>query len=359
MKGTVIKRGGTYSVVVERERDPLTGKRKREWHSGFRTKRDAEEARVRILAGIQRGEHVEPSRMTVAEFLVGEWLPAVRASVAPSTYGMFERSVRNHLAPGIGRLPVQRLTAAHVNALYGELLDTLAQSTVRQHHAVLHRALADAVRWGYVVRNVADSATAPRPPKSEKLKTWTAAELRTFLGGVSDDRLYALWHLLATTGARRAEAAGADWRDVDLDAGTWQVGTSKTARGRRSIALDAGTVAVLRAHRKRQLEERLAWGPAYTDSGRVFTRENGAPVEPHNVTHMFAGLVRKSGLPYISVHGLRHTWATLALSAGVHPVVVQERLGHSSVKVTLDTYSHAVPAMQADAAATVASLIAV
>jgi integrase len=180
-------------------------------------------------------------------------------------------------------------------------------------------------------------------------------ELAAFLRGHREHRLYPLFHLLATTGARRAEAVNAEWRDID--AGAWQVGASKTPRGRRSVALDERTVQVLREWRKRQLEERLAWGPAYVDSGRVFTRENGEPLTPDQVSQAFRWLVERSELPYISLHGLRHTHATLALQAGVHPVVVQERLGHSSVKVTLDTYSHAVPAMQADAAAKVAALV--
>jgi integrase len=356
MRGTVIKRGNRWSVVIELDRDPATGKRKREWHSGYRTRRDAEAARIEILSRVQRGEHVAPRKANVAEFL-DEWLPAVRAAVAPSTYEMFERSVRNHLKPRIGGIPLQRLTAAHLDAMYGDLLDGMAASTVRQHHAIVHRALADAERWQYVARNVAARATPPRLDKAGKLKTWTADELRVFLSTIEGHRLYPLFHVLATTGARRSEAAGAEWRDVDLDGGVWRVRASKTARGRRSIAFDRRTVLVLHTWYKQQLAERLQWGPAYADSGRVFTRENGEPLPPHRVTQLFAALVERSGLPRISVHGLRHTHATLSLQAGVHPVVVQERLGHSSVKVTLDVYSHAVPAMQADAATRVAALL--
>jgi integrase len=187
---------------------------------------------------------------------------------------------------------------------------------------------------------------------------------------VGEERLYPLWVVLGSTGMRRGEALGARWQDVDLDAARWQVrrtlvaidhelreSTPKTDHGRRSVALDAGTVQILRDWRKRQLEERMAWGPAWTDTGRVFTREDGTDLHPERVSELFDRLVKRSKLPRLTVHGLRHTHATLALAAGVHPKVVQERLGHSSVAFTLDRYSHAIPAMQEDAAATVARLV--
>jgi hypothetical protein len=133
--------------------------------------------------------------------------------------------------------------------------------------------------------------------------------------------------------------------------------TPKSDHGRRSVALDAGTVRVLREWRKHQLEERLAWGPAWTDNGRAFAREDGTDLHPERVSERFDRLVKESGLPRLTVHGLRHTHATLALQAGIHPKVVQERLSHSSVAFTLDKYSHAIPAMQEDAAETVARLV--
>jgi integrase len=216
---------------------------------------------------------------------------------------------------------------------------------------------------------VAVDADPPRPEPGRKLRTWNADQLRRFLDSIRDPRLYPLYHLLAQTGARRGEALGARWED--FDGARWTVcrnlvpttggaieSTPKTATGRRNVALDATTVRVLREWRKHQLEERLAWGPAWQDTGRVFTREDGTDLSPNGVSQTFAALVRAcEGLPGIRLHDLRHTHATLALQAGVHVKVVAERLGHSSVKVTLDIYSHAIPAMQEDAAAKVAQLI--
>ena len=172
------------------------------------------------------------------------------------------------------------------------------------------------------------------------------------------------------TGVRRGELLGLSWDAVDLDAGRLaitrtliegrgapQFSEPKTKRGRRSVALDAGTVDALREHRERQLDERLAWGPAYEPHDLVFCREDGTPIWPRTFSRFFDHHVRDAGLPKIRLHDLRHTHATLALEAGVHPKVVQERLGHSSIAITLDIYSHAIPAMQEDAAETIAALL--
>lgn len=199
---------------------------------------------------------------------------------------------------------------------------------------------------------------------------WAAAELRAFLAAVEGDRLYAVWLLAASTGMRRGEVLGLQWPDVDLARARVAVRRSlvtvghqvvvsepKTAKGRRSVALDPATVAGLKAWRKQQAAERLAWGPAWTDSGLVFTREDGRPLHPREVTRAFTRHVLAADLPMIRLHDLRHTHATLALAAGVHPKIVQERLGHANIAITLDICSHAVPALEEEAARTVAALV--
>jgi integrase len=242
----------------------------------------------------------------------------------------------------------------------------------RYVHAIVRKSLTDAVRWGLVARNVADTAEPPsaKAAKAPPPRTWSAGELRAFLERVAEDRLYALWLTYATTGLRRGEALGIRWSALDLDAGQLSVRTErvvvagvvhesepKSARGLRTVALDARTVAALRAHRKRQPEERVAWGPAYEDDGLVFCRENGTVLHPSTVSKRFGQLVAGLDVPRVSLHGLRHTWASLALQAGVNPKVVSERLGHAAVAFTLDRYSHVMPGMQEDAAARVAALI--
>ncbi len=205
---------------------------------------------------------------------------------------------------------------------------------------------------------------------NEKTQAWTNLELRQFLETVKNDRLYPLWLTLAMTGLRRGEALALRWTDLDLERarlsvrrslvpinGTVEVHEPKTSRGRRLVALDPFTVSVLRAWSRRQKEERLEWGPAWTDSGLVFTRPDGKLIHPERVSKAFRAAVKKTGLPPIHLHDLRHTHATLALAAGVHPKVVSDRLGHATVAITLDIYSHAIPALAEEAAATVAALV--
>jgi integrase len=242
-------------------------------------------------------------------------------------------AVERHIVPTLGGVLLQGLTPAHLTAFYRALLDGgrrdrrggLAPKSVRNVHGVLHVALRDAVRWGHVPRNVATLADLPKGMTPE-MRVWSPEQLRAFLDQVRGDPLYAAWLLLATTGMRRGEVAGLRWVDVDLDAGrvsprrprvviNYEVVVSepKTAKGRRSLALDPATVAALREHRTRQ--------------------------------------------PKIRLHDVRHSYATAALAAGVPAKVVSERLGHANIAITMDTYSHVLPGLDAQAAGTVARLI--
>jgi integrase len=248
----------------------------------------------------------------------------------------------------------------------------LAAKTIRNVHAVLHRALHDAARWGLVVRNVADLADPPKTVRPE-IKTWTAPEVRSFLAATIEDRLSAMWIVMASTGMRRSEVLGLRWPSVDFDArrlavvdtvvninhqATLRLRETKTAGSRRTIALDAATTAALKSHRTRQVAERLKAGSAWrNEHDLVFCREDGTLLRPNWVTTTFQRTATKQGLEAIGPHGLRHTWATLALQAGVPAKVVSERLGHSSVGMTLDRYSHVLPTMQEDAAEAVGQLL--
>jgi integrase len=225
------------------------------------------------------------------------------------------------------------------------------------------------VRWGYLPRNVAAVADLPKGMTPE-MRVWSPEQLRAFLQHVRTDPLYAAWLLLATTGMRRGEVAGLRWTDVDLDAGRvsprrprvvvnyeFVVSEPKTAMGRRSLALDPATVAALREHRTRQLEQRLAVGPRWQDSGLLFTWPDGRPIHPERFTRWFEQYARAAGVPKIRLHDVRHSYATAALAAGVPAKVVSERLGHANIAITMDTYSHVLPGLDAEAAGTVARLI--
>jgi integrase len=297
----------------------------------------------------------------LGDFLLSEWLPAIRSTIRATTYRAYESHVRVHLVPHLGDVGLAELDARTINVMYGALIEKLAPASVRRVHATLHRALRDARRWGYVTENVADFADPPKHrPLDRELTTWTAAELRRFLDSVRGDDLEALWVVLATTGLRRGEALGVRWGDIDLERGELavrqtivavnhevRVSTPKTKRGRRVVALDAVTVAALERHRPELWSARDL---AFVDGG-------GQVVHPSWVSKRFKALAAGAGLPPIRLHDLRHTHATLALQAGIHPKIVSERLGHSTVSLTLDVYSHALPHLQREAAAAVGRLL--
>lgn len=241
---------------------------------------------------------------------------------------------------------------------------------MRYVHTILRAALKDAARTGVTTRNVADLADPPKSTAAGVRPTWNVEELRAFLAYVADERLYAAWLFAATTGARRGEVLGLRWRDLDLDAGRASItqtvlavrnvvsfSTPKTLRGRRAIALDGVTVTALRAHRVRQNAERLRAGSLWQANDLVFSREDGTPVHPDRFSDVFDKHVRNAELPRIRLHDLRHGHASLALQAGVHPKIVSERLGHSNISITLNTYSHVLPGLQDEAAEKVSSVL--
>jgi integrase len=383
MRGHVRKRGNSWCVVVDVGRDPETDKRRQTWRSGFRTQKEAEDELTKLLGQLKGGTYVEASRETVADFL-REWLSAIEVrGLRPNTLATYRMLAEKHLMPRVGSIPLQKLSASHLNAAYADMLARgrrnvkteagLSPRTVRFAHSVIRKALADAVRWNRLARNVADAADPPRKAATKTTpQAWTAAELRAFLEHVADDRLAAAWHLAASTGMRRGEVLGLAWSALDLDGARLAVRQTltldgyeprlaqpKTERSRREVALDVDTIAALREHRKRQLEERLAAGDVWqNEADLVFTDAIGRPIHPQSFSEAFERHVAAAGLRRIPLHGLRHTHATLALQAGVHPKVVADRLGHYSAAFTLDVYSDSIPSLQEGAASLVAALVA-
>ncbi|MGH9119126.1 MAG: tyrosine-type recombinase/integrase [Acidimicrobiales bacterium] len=332
-----------------------------------------------------------PARQTVAEFLRNDWLPAVRRQLAQSTWESYERNIRHHVEPRIGQVQLSALDGAMLNRLYDDLLTSgrvrgnqspgLKPRTVRYVHTILHAALKDAVRWRRLPMNPGDQSTPPsaRSSKPPEMSVWSAQQLASFLERLADERYRWPWLFLATTGCRRGEALGLRWKDVDLERRVVAIRqeliplTKPTGRGRegrfiprtksdrpRVIELGSPTIAALRAWRVLQAKERLFMGGAYDDHDLVFCRPDGRPYHPEAFSKAFDRKLRYStfsDLPQIRLHDLRHTWATLALVAGIDVKIVSERLGHASPLITWQTYQHVIKGMQADAAEKVASLI--
>ncbi len=347
------------------------GKRVRKAFYG-KTRKEVQAKLMTALNDHQRGLPLPNERQTVGQFLT-DWLEnTARHTLRPTTYDGYADLVHHHLVPVLGRVPLAKLTPQQIAACYSDLLAKgLAPRTVQYAHAVLHRALDQAVRWNLVARNPTDAVDAPRPQRKE-ITVFTAEQAQRFLDAAKDDRLHALYVLALMTGMRQGELLGLHWQDVDLAAGSlsvrrtlvrtsqgWSWAEPKTAKGRRTIALSALAVEALRQHRVRQLEERLRAGGLWDDLDLVFPNHIGKPLERQNVVkRSFRPLLARAGLPYIRFHDLRHSAATLLLSLGEHPKVVQERLGHSTIGVTMDIYSHVLPDMQRNAASKLDALFA-
>ncbi|MEZ5124928.1 MAG: tyrosine-type recombinase/integrase [Thermoleophilia bacterium] len=338
----------------------------------------AEKALHDELRDRERGDYVPPVDLTVRAYLEDRWLPALGAEdLPPSTVDSYTLHVER-IVPHLGDIPLQRLNRNDVTRMASQLAEDVSKSKGRPLAAetrrgvlvALHRALNDAVEAGLLRTNPATGVKRPKVRRPE-MHTWSKLELLTFLRATNDDRLGPLWHLLALTGLRRGEALGLKWPDVDLEGGRLSIqrqrvlsgyevqerAQTKSRKG-RPVSIDAGTIAMLRLQSQRQLADADDWGDAWQATGHVFTRENGEPWHPDRVKKLFEQAVKKIDVPRIRMHDLRHTWATLALRAGVNPKVVQERLGHANISITMDTYSHVLPDLQESAAELVASLVA-
>ena len=327
----------------------LPGGRRRRMYA--RTRAEANHKLVAALAEVGRGVvATAPAELTTAAYMAG-WLADVKPTLRESAWGAYERHWRNHGLPGIGGRRLARLEPTDLRALYRRLVDGgLSPTTVRHLHGVLHRALGQAARDGLVPRNVAALVTPPSRAKTS-VTALTPAQTRQLLTAAAGNRLEALYVLAVTTGMRRGELLALEWADVDLDAGVAAVRGTKTASSRRRVALSATAVEALR--------RREAAAAAELPSALVFPSWAGTEMNASNLLHRsFTPLLEKAGLPHVRFHDLRHTAATLLLGAGTHPKVVGDMLGHSSVGVTLDLYSHVTPTMTAAAAATMDTLLA-
>jgi integrase len=380
MRGHIAKKGNRYYAVIYEGINPATGKERHRWHAAGATRKEAERVLADLVKRHHDGDYRPPEKITLGEYLE-RWLPTQRQPLAPSTFSSYQGSIRLHVLPYIGSIPLQRLAPENLDELYAMLLmngrrnnggGPLSAKTVRLVHAVVHKALADATRKGSVIRNVADLADPPKISSSArpKMEVWNAAELRRFFELIEGHHLYAAFYVKANTGMRRGEVLGLTWRTIDFDnarlsvtqnvtAPNYQVSVSdvKSAHSLRTIDLDARTLAVLRSWRNQQLESYIATGVRADESDFVFAKPNGDPLHPDYFSQSLERLVAKIDLPRIRLHDLRHTHATLLIKEGIPPKVVSERLGHSSVAFTMQVYQHVLPGMQANAAATFGELV--
>ena len=378
MRGTLTQRSkGSWTLTFDTGRD-ITGKRQRQTVTIRGTKRQAEARMAELIHQVDGGGYVKPGSSTVGAYLQ-QWLEDYAHTHVRATTLEGYRARAKHLISGLGGIRLSELRPDHLQAYYSAKLQNgrrdgqgLAPATLIKHHNLLSEALSHAVKWGLLARNVADAVDPPRGQRKE-MQALTSADLRRVLNACEGTPWHPIFHTLAWTGLRRSELLGLRWKDIDLLLATLRVSQvlhqlndgrfvyqePKTAKGRRTIALSPSSCIELQQYRESQEKDANLLGIPLTDDSLVFGHPDGSPRSPSTLTLAFRRLTRRLGFTGVRLHDLRHTHATLMMEQGVNPKVVSERLGHASVVITLDTYSHVLPNMQEDAVARFESAMAV
>ncbi|MEG2289956.1 MAG: tyrosine-type recombinase/integrase [Clostridium sp.] len=361
MTGWVEKHNGSYRYRIELNKDLITNKRKTISKSGFKLKKDATKALNQKLVEINDGKYIEDKKISVEYFLT-EWIESYKNNIAPSTFKRYKEfctSVNNH----IGSIELLKLTPIIIQGLYTELLNKgLSKSTVLKVHRCLKLALKQAVGWNMLNSNPCDNVKPPRPDKVD-IQIWDESTTKRFLFLSRDEGIYIVIAIALGTGMREGEICALKWDCVDLKNGEIYVKRSlqnidgvltlkepKTKGSIRRISIAPDLVNVLKEYKKYQTEMKMLNRRNYTDDNFVCTWEDGRPYAPLYIAKKFPLLISKYNVPKIRFHDLRHTHATILLLHDVPAKIVSERLGHSTISITLDTYSHVLPSMQRAAA---------
>ena len=345
----------TVETAIGAKRKTLYGK----------TRGEVSEKLTKAMADRDEGLVFDADNLKVGEYLERWLVDSVLDTVRPTTYERYEQIVRIHVRPALGSVKLKNLTPVHVRGLYREKLEAgLSARTVQYIHVTLHKALKQAVQDGLIPRNATEAVKAPQV-RREEMRPLSGDQVKVLLEVARGDRLEALYVLAIHTGLRQGELLGLKWEDVDLESGTLRVRRTlvtakagpvltapKTKGSRRSVKLTQGAVEALRSHLKHQLQEIDRAGSLWRENGLMFASESGEPLDRRYLTSCrYKALLKRAELPMIRFHDLRHTCATLLLSKNVNPKIVSEMLGHASIAITLDTYSHVLPNMRDQAAA--------
>ncbi|MCP4612682.1 MAG: site-specific integrase [Planctomycetes bacterium] len=364
MNGSIAKRGkNSWRLTISVGKDEH-GKRKRRFVTVNGTKAEAQRHLRELLTSVDKGLSIDTSKTILSKFL-DQWLrDYVETNTAPKTQEDYSAIIHRYINPSLGHIQLNKLTPQHVQTLYSSLLGKgLSARTVQYTHRVLSQALSHAVKWELLLRNVCDAIDAPRPRKKE-MKALDATSVQMLLNATSQSRYGAVYYLALYTGLRRGEVLGLRWCDVDLSKNALSVNQTvvritgkgliisepKTSHSRRLVSLSPNAVALLAGLKAKRKEEFNDAGLYWEEAGLVFCNPDGDPLSPSTISHSFSRIAKSIGLPPIRFHDLRHTHATIMLKEGIHPKIVSERLGHASINITLDTYSHVLPGMQETAA---------
>jgi len=370
MKGHLKKRSkDSWTIVVDLGLK-ANGKRNQKWKSTKGTKKDAEALLARMLTELEDGVYIDAKKTSVSDYL-DKWIASIKGSVSSTTYERYKQLCDKHLKPTIGNIALNKLQAIRISELYSDAMESgridgnggLSKQTVLHMHRVLKRALSQAVKWGLLSRNPCDAVdNIPKPSKKERL-TFTTEETLSLLEQLGGNPLYLPVLIAVTTGMRRGEVLGLRWKDIDLDKKRLyirqivietreyglEVKQPKTDSSSRTIALPQIAIEAIKKYRVEQAELCLQLGKGLTPESMLFDEFSGLNV-PNRITVNFRSFIKAHGFKHVTFHDLRHTHATHLLEQNIHPKIVSERLGHSTIALTMNTYSHVMPTMQEEAA---------
>jgi len=364
-----------WEALITLGRDPGTGKVKRLAVYG-KTQQECRDKLIETLQSIKNQTFVEPHKITVESWM-DTWLKEYKKdNIRPTTYSSYEYIIRVHIKPNLGKAYLRDLRPEQIQKFYNERKASgLSSRTVRYIHTILHEALEQAVKNNLIVRNVTDATTLPKQEKKE-MRVLTVEEQNRFMEVLSADKMGIIFKLDLATGMRKGELIALTWNNVNLRDGVIRVTRSlsrtrvnfdkeskenktaviiqkpKTKKGERSIPLFDSIITDLKKHKEAEKEKlkNLGWDDIkikqHFKDGLVFTNELGGHIEPRNLSRKFYSLVKAAGISKANLHCLRHSFATRLLEMGVSPKVVQEILGHSTITLTLDTYSHVMPELK-------------
>lgn len=362
MRGHIRRRGvDSWQIAIYRGTDPH-GKKLYNYVTVHGTKRQAEQRLTELVRGLDTGEYVEPSQETVGQYL-RRWLDMKRQKVRPRTIEFYELQIC-HLDKLIGSIPLQRLSPLHIEEAYNRLTQSVSPAMAAGAHRTLRAALNQAVKWRLITVNPVAAVDPPRTTRPVVVPM-TPEQVGAFLEAAAKTSLYSLYLTAILTGLRRGELLALQWSDVDLKDKTIAVrrtltgggskavfSPTKTRSGHRIVEISEALVSVLKDHRRKQKEQRLSVGPIWQENNLVWPNERGQAMTPSVLHRHFKALLKAVKLPNgIRFHDLRHTHASLLLASGTTSLkLIQERLGHSSITITADTYSHLLPGAQREAA---------
>jgi integrase len=373
MKGYIRQRSkGKWEITIDIGRDPSTNKRLRHFETVVGGKKEAQHRLAELLLNIEKGTYVkQPKELTVAAWL-RQWLDSyVASSLSPKTRESYEQELRCYVIPNLGGIRLTELRPHHVQNYIAKALSEgrrhrtggLSSRTVHYHYRILSKSLDDAIRMGLIAVNACKGVRAPRPVRRD-IPSIGLEDVSKLVDAMRGSSYYLFYYTLLLTGLRRSELLALKWKDMNLDLACIYVAHSlhrlsdgsiiikepKTSRSRRPVDLPPSLAILLRRHKVERQAEQIIMGRALAEDDFVFSHADGTPLNPNTVSHTFSKIVVRGGLPYMRLHDLRHIHATMMLKAGIHPRIVQERLGHSSIATTLDIYSHTVPGLQRAAA---------